>query len=60
VNKMVFSIRTKLIFSFAFVAFVLIVLTSLLGKILLESYFRSYIIQKQEQRNNEVVSLISQ
>lgn len=57
---MVFSIRTKLIFSFAFVAFVLIVLTSLLGKILLESYFRSYIIQKQEQRNNEVVSLISQ
>ncbi|NLY43503.1 MAG: HAMP domain-containing protein [Clostridiaceae bacterium] len=57
---MILSIRTKLTLAFAFVAFVLILLTAFLANTFLESHFRQYIIEKQEQRNEEFVSLIRQ
>lgn len=57
---MKYSLRTKLSLSYASVALVCVFLISVLTNIFLEKHFKEYVIQNQEQKNKEVVSLVSQ
>ncbi|RJR06287.1 HAMP domain-containing protein [Candidatus Parcubacteria bacterium] len=57
---MKFSLRTKLSLSYVFVALVCVFLISVLTNVFLEKHFKEYVIQNQERKNKEVVSLISQ
>lgn len=55
-----YSLRTKLSLSYVLVALLLVAVISFLTNFLLEKQFKNYIIQQQEQRNKDTVSLISQ
>ena len=57
---MILSIRTKLSLAFAAVGVILILLIGILGNALLEDHFKQYIKQKQDERNKEIATLISQ
>lgn len=57
---MKYSLRTKLSLTYVFVALVCVLLLSVLANLLLEKHFKDYVIQNQERRNREVVSLVSQ
>lgn len=57
---MKYSLRTKLSISYVFVAMLLVAMLSIVANFLLEKQFRKYIIMQQEQKNREIVSLISQ
>ncbi len=54
------SLRTKLSLSYIFLALICVLLISILTNFFLEKYFKEYIIQNQEQKNKETVSLINQ
>jgi len=55
-----YSLRTKLSLSYISVALICVFLISVLTNLLLEKHFKKYIIQNQERKNKEIVSLISQ
>lgn len=57
---MKYSLKTKLSLSYILVALISILLISILTNVLLEKRFKEYIIQNQEQKNKEIVSLVSQ
>lgn len=52
------SLRSKLSFSYAVMALVLIALVSVCINVLFEVQFKNYVIQQQSERNLEVVSLL--
>lgn len=60
VNKMKYSLRTKLSLSYALVTLFIVVLISLFTNFLLEKQFKEYMIKQQNQKNNEIVNLITQ
>jgi Signal transduction histidine kinase len=60
VNNMKYSLRTKLSLSYILVALLLVAIISFMTNILMEKQFKDYIIQQQEQRNNDTINLISQ
>ena len=55
-----YSLRTKLSTAFVGVALISILLLSILANIFLEKQFKEYVMDKQERRNRDIVSLISQ
>ncbi len=57
---MKYSLRTKLSLSYISVALVCVVIISILMNIFLEKHFTDYVIQNQERKNKEVVTLVSQ
>lgn len=57
---MKYSLRTKLSLSYVSVALISVLLISVLTNFLLEKHFKEYVIQNQERKNREIVSLISQ
>ncbi len=56
---MKYSLRTKLTLSYLAVIFLLVASISFFSNVLLERQFKSYVIREQEQRNSEVVSLVT-
>jgi two-component system, OmpR family, sensor histidine kinase BaeS len=58
-NSMKFSLRTKLSITYAFVALIIVLLISILSNIFLENQFRDYIVNKQENQNEEITKQIS-
>lgn len=54
------SLRAKLSASYIFIALFLVALISFLTNFFLEDQFKHYIIQEQEQRNKNMLNLISQ
>jgi two-component system, OmpR family, sensor histidine kinase BaeS len=60
VSRMKYTLRAKLSLSYIFVALFLVALISFMTNFLLEKQFKDYIIQQQEQRNKDTVSLINQ
>ena len=60
VNRRVrkYSLRTKLSLSYVSVALISVFLISVLANLLLDKHFKEYIIQKQERKNKEIVSLV--
>ena len=57
---MKYSLRTKLSLSYISVALISVFLISVITNLLLERHFKDYIIQNQERKNREIVSLVSQ
>ena len=57
---MSFSLRTKLSLSFVLVALLSVFITSIMANFLLEKQFRQYVIKKQDNKNKEIISLITQ
>lgn len=57
---MPFNLRTKLSLAFVFVALISVFMTSIMANYLLEKQFRQYVINKQDNKNKEIISLISQ
>ncbi len=57
---MKYSLRVKLTVSYIFVIALLVSLIFLFTNVVLERYFQSYVIRQQEERNREVVALITQ
>lgn len=57
---MSFRLRTKLSLAFVFVALISVLMTSIMANSLLEKQFRRYVIEKQDNKNKEVISLITQ
>lgn len=57
---MKYSLRAKLSFSYIFVILLLVSLIFLFTNVFLEKHFQNYVIMQQEERNNEVVALITQ
>ncbi len=55
-----YSLRSKLSLSYVFVALISLFLISVITNLLLENHFKDYVIEKQEQGNRELVSLVSQ
>ncbi len=53
------SLRTKLSLSYILVAVFLVAIITLFTNFLLEKQFKEYVIQQQEQRNNDTVNLIA-
>lgn len=53
------SLRTKLTLAFILLALTLILVISLMANLLLERQFTAYVIGKQEQRNEDIVALVS-
>jgi len=62
VNRKVkkYSLRTKLSLSYISVVLISVFLISVLTNLLLDKHFKEYIIQNQERKNEEIVSLVSQ
>lgn len=54
------NLRTKISLSLLFVSMILIIVISLFANLFLEKQFRQYIIEKQENTNKEITSLIGQ
>jgi len=54
-----YSLRTKLSISYVSVALISVFLISVLTNLLLDRRFKEYIIQNQERKNKEIVSLVS-
>jgi two-component system sensor histidine kinase BaeS len=59
VNRMKLSLRSKLSLSYIVLALIGVFLISIIANVFLESQFRNYVIQNQEKKNKEIVSLIS-
>ncbi len=57
---MKYSLRTKLSLSYLSVVLICVFIISILSNIFLEKHFKDYVIENQDRKNNEVVSLISQ
>jgi two-component system, OmpR family, sensor histidine kinase BaeS len=57
---MKYSLRTKLVLSYVMVALVCVSLISALSNVFFEKHFKEYIIENQERKNKEIVSLVSQ
>lgn len=57
---MKYSLKTKLSLSYVSVAIICVLLISVLTNLLLEKHFKEYIIQNQQRKNKEIVSLVSQ
>lgn len=57
---MKFKLRTKLAFSYAFVALLLVAVISVITNVFLQKQFSEYVIRQSEAKNEEVVSLIKQ
>lgn len=57
---MTLSLRMKLSLTFIFVALISVFMTSIMANYLLEKQFRQYVMEKQETRNKEILSLITQ
>jgi two-component system, OmpR family, sensor histidine kinase BaeS len=57
---MKYSLRTKLVLSYVMVALVCVSLISALSNVFFEKHFKEYIIENQERKNKEIVSLMSQ
>jgi len=57
---MTFRLRTKLTIIFVFISTLLIIFTGVFGKIMLESYFKDYVMVKQQNSNMDIVNLIDQ
>jgi len=55
---MKYSLRTKLSFSYAMMALLLVALISFCINILFQNQFKDYIIKQQEQKNQEIVTLV--
>ena len=55
-----FSLRTKMSLSYMLVALLMVSLISFLTNFLLEKQFKDYIMKQQEQKNKEVVTLVTQ
>lgn len=55
-----YSLRTKLSLSYVSVVLISVFLISVLTNLLLDKHFKEYIIQNQERKNREIVSLVSQ
>lgn len=53
-----YSLRSKLSFSYAVMALLLVALISFCINILFQNQFKNYIIKQQEQRNEEIVTLV--
>lgn len=60
VNNVKHTLRAKLSLSYMLVVLICVFLTSVLTNLLLEKYFKEYVIKNQERKNKEIVSLISQ
>lgn len=60
VADMKFSLRTKLSLSYAMAALLIVSIISFMSNFLLEKQFKDYIVKQQEQRNEEVISLVAQ
>lgn len=56
---MKYSLRTKLTLSYILIAFLLVAAISFMANYFLEKQFVNYITKEQEQRNTEIVNLIS-
>lgn len=52
---MKFSMRTKLMASFAATALVCVILIGLFSNVMLEKHFKEYVLQNQSQENQEIV-----
>lgn len=57
---MKYSLRTKLSLSYLSVALVCVFIISIFTNMFLEKHFKDYVIDNQERKNKEVVSLITQ
>ena len=57
---MKYSLRTKLTVSYTLVVLACVLIIGVFTNIILENQFASYVKKNQDQRNNEIVSLISQ
>jgi len=57
---MKYSLRTKLSISYVAVILLLVSLIFIFTNVFLEKHFQSYVIRQQEERNSEVVALITQ
>lgn len=57
---MKYSLRVKLTVSYIVVIALLVYLIFLFTNVVLEKYFQNYVIRQQEERNSEVVALITQ
>jgi len=55
-----FKLRTKMTMGFVLIAVLLIIVTAMFGKIMLENHFTNYIIQRQENNNKDIVNLLTQ
>jgi methyl-accepting chemotaxis protein len=53
------SLKTKLSGSYVLVALFLVIVVSILSNYLVEGQFKNYVIKQQNQRSNELVSMIS-
>jgi two-component system sensor histidine kinase BaeS len=58
-GEMKFSLKLKLSMSYIFMALLLVALISLCINVLLENQFKSYIIKQQEQRNKDLMNLVT-
>ena len=56
---MQYSLRSKLTLSYIVIILVSVGLISLLSNIILQKQFQNYVINKQEQKTNEIIDLIS-
>lgn len=54
------SLRTKLSLSYVFVVVICVFLTGMLANIFLEKQFKEYVIENQERKSKEIVTLIGQ
>jgi two-component system sensor histidine kinase BaeS len=54
-----YSLRTKLSLSYVSVVLISVSLISVLTNLLLDKHFKEYIMQNQERKNKEIVSLVS-
>jgi len=57
---MTFKLRTKLTIMFVFISSLLIIFTGVFGKLMIESHFKDYVIEKQQNSNMDIVNLINQ
>jgi signal transduction histidine kinase len=57
---MIFRLKTKLTMIFVFISTLIIIFTGLFSRAMLESNFKDYVMQKQENSNKAIVSSISQ
>lgn len=57
---MKFKLKTKLAFSYAFVALFLVAVISIITNVFLQKQFSEYVIRQNEAKNEEMVSLIKQ
>lgn len=57
---MLFSLKTKLSLSYVLIILFCVAIVSISSNIMLERQFKNYVIKQQEQKANDIVSLINQ